>query len=97
VEAANTVIDKNKTKLDKIVWTANDLGPIKVHRSMTDAEEGRFVAGTIFEQKMQNQMNNGDFAILYRTNAQSRSMEDALRNEIFLPNLWWLSFTKGKK
>jgi DNA helicase-2/ATP-dependent DNA helicase PcrA len=51
VEAANTVIDKNKTKLDKIVWTANDLGPkIKVHRSMTDAEEGRFVAGTIFEQ-----------------------------------------------
>jgi superfamily I DNA/RNA helicase len=45
---------------------------------MTDAEEGRFVAGTIFEQKMQNQMNNGDFAILYR-NAQSRSMEDALR------------------
>jgi DNA helicase-2/ATP-dependent DNA helicase PcrA len=39
--------------------TANDLGPkIKVHRSMTDAEEGRFVAGTIFEQKMQ--MNNGD-------------------------------------
>jgi DNA helicase-2/ATP-dependent DNA helicase PcrA len=49
VEAANTVIDKNKTKLDKIVWTANDLGP-KVHRSMTDAEEGRFVAGTIFEQ-----------------------------------------------
>jgi DNA helicase-2/ATP-dependent DNA helicase PcrA len=46
---------------------------------MTDAEEGRFVAGTIFEQKMQNQMNNGDFAILYRTNAQSRSMEDALR------------------
>jgi DNA helicase-2/ATP-dependent DNA helicase PcrA len=43
VEAANTVIDKNKTKLDKIVWTANDLGPkIKVHRS-TDAEEGRLL------------------------------------------------------
>jgi DNA helicase-2/ATP-dependent DNA helicase PcrA len=46
---------------------------------MTDAEEGRFVASTIFEQKMQNQMTNGQFAILYRTNAQSRSMEDALR------------------
>jgi superfamily I DNA/RNA helicase len=45
IEAANTIIDKNKTKLDKIVWTANDFGPkIKVHRSMTDAEEGRFVA-----------------------------------------------------
>lgn len=80
VEAANSIIDKNKTKLDKIVWTANDDGPkIKVHRSLTDGEEGRFVAGEIFEKKMQNQMNNGNFAILYRTNAQSRAMEDALR------------------
>lgn len=80
VEAANTIIDKNKTKLDKVVWTANEFGPkIKVHRSLTDAEEGRFVASTIFEQKMQNQMTNGQFAILYRTNAQSRAMEDALR------------------
>jgi DNA helicase-2/ATP-dependent DNA helicase PcrA len=77
--------------------TANDLGPNKVHRSMTDAEEGRFVAGTIFEQKMQNQMNNGDFAILYRTNAQSRSMEDALRNEIFPSNLWWIVFYQRKE
>jgi DNA helicase-2/ATP-dependent DNA helicase PcrA len=80
VEAANAIIDKNKTKLDKVVWTANDEGhKIKVHRSLTDGEEGRFVAGTIFEQKMQNQLNNGQFAILYRTNAQSRAMEDALR------------------
>jgi DNA helicase II / ATP-dependent DNA helicase PcrA len=80
VEAANSIIDKNKTKLDKVVWTANDFGPkIKVHRSITDSEEGRFVASTIWEQKMQNQMLNGQFAILYRTNAQSRAMEDALR------------------
>ena len=80
VEAANSIIDKNKTKLDKIVWTANDFGPkIKVHRSITDGEEGRFVASEIFEQKMRNQMLNGQFAILYRTNAQSRAMEDALR------------------
>ena len=80
VEAANTVMEHNKTKLDKVVWTANDFGPrIKVHRSLTDAEEGRFVASTIFEQKMQNQLHNGAFAILYRTNAQSRAMEDALR------------------
>jgi len=80
VEAANSIIDKNKVKLDKVVWTANDNGPkIKVHRSVTDGEEGRFVAGEIFEQKMRNQMLNGQFAILYRTNAQSRSMEDALR------------------
>ena len=80
VEAANSIIDKNKTKLDKVVWTANDFGSkIKVHRSVTDGEEGRFVASEIFEQKMRNQMLNGQFAILYRTNAQSRAMEDALR------------------
>ncbi|KGO89877.1 ATP-dependent helicase [Flavobacterium suncheonense] len=80
VEAANTIIDKNKVKLEKVVWTANDFGPkIKIHRSLTDGEEGRFVASTIFEEKMRNQMHNGQFAILYRTNAQSRAMEDALR------------------
>lgn len=82
VEAANSVIDNNKVKLEKVVWTANDNGPkIKVHRSLTDGEEGRFVASTIFEERMQNQKNNGDFAILYRTNAQSRAMEDALRKK----------------
>lgn len=80
VEAANSVIDKNKTKLEKVVWTDNDEGPkIKVHRSLTDSEEGRFVASTIFEEKMQNQLPNSNFAVLYRTNAQSRSIEDALR------------------
>jgi DNA helicase-2/ATP-dependent DNA helicase PcrA len=80
VEAANSIIDKNKVKLDKVVWTANDYGSkIKVHRSMTDGEEGRFVAGEIWEKKMQHQLSNGSFAILYRTNAQSRAMEDALR------------------
>lgn len=80
VEAANNVIDNNKTKLDKIVWTANDLGPkIKVNRSLTDSEEGRYVAGEIWELKMRHQLPNNKFAILYRTNAQSRAMEDALR------------------
>lgn len=82
VEAANSVIDKNKTKLDKVVWTANDDGSkIVVNRLLTDGEEGRFVAGSIFENKMEHQMKNGDFAILYRTNAQSRAMEDALRKK----------------
>ncbi|GAA4807726.1 ATP-dependent helicase [Litoribaculum gwangyangense] len=80
VNAANSIIDKNQTKLDKIVWTANDEGEkIKVNRSLTDADEGRFVANSIFENKMNNQLPNSDFAILYRTNAQSRSIEDALR------------------
>lgn len=82
VEAANNVIDKNKTKLDKIVWTSNEDGPkIKVHRSVTDGEEGRYVASTIFEQKMHNQLPNNHFAVLYRTNAQSRAIEDALRKK----------------
>ncbi len=80
VNAANSIIDKNKSKIDKVVWTANDEGQkIKVHRSMTDGDEGRHVASTIFETKMQNQLRNKDFAILYRTNAQSRAIEDALR------------------
>ncbi|WP_041633232.1 ATP-dependent helicase [Maribacter sp. HTCC2170] len=80
VNAANSIIAKNKNQLEKVVWTENDDGPaIKVHRSITDAEEGRFVAGSIFENKMQNQLLNGEFAILYRTNSQSRAMEDALR------------------
>lgn len=80
VNAANSIIDKNETKLDKIVWTANDEGAkIKVNRSLTDGDEGRFVASTIWENKMQDQLMNSDFAILYRTNAQSRSIEDALR------------------
>ncbi|GAA4974498.1 ATP-dependent helicase [Algibacter aquimarinus] len=80
VNAANSIIDKNQTKLDKIVWTANDEGEkIKVNRSLTDGDEGRYVASTIFETKMQNQLMHSDFAVLYRTNAQSRAIEDALR------------------
>lgn len=80
VNAANSIIDKNQTKLDKVVWTANEEGAkIKVHRSINDGDEGRYVASSIFENKMQNQLQNSDFAVLYRTNAQSRAIEDALR------------------
>ncbi|NJB35747.1 ATP-dependent helicase [Croceivirga sp. JEA036] len=80
VKAANSVIEKNKNQLEKVVWTSNEDGnQIIVHRSPTDAEEGRYVAGSIFENKMQHQLPNGDFAVLYRTNSQSRAIEDALR------------------
>jgi DNA helicase-2/ATP-dependent DNA helicase PcrA len=80
VGAANSVIEHNKTKIDKIVWTANEEGhKVKVHRSMTDGLEGHYVASTIWDEKMNNQLHNNDFAVLYRTNAQSRSIEDALR------------------
>jgi DNA helicase-2/ATP-dependent DNA helicase PcrA len=80
VNAANSIIEKNQTKLEKVVWTANEEGPkIIVNRSLTDGDEGRYIASTIFDNKIQNQAKNGDFAVLYRTNAQSRSIEDALR------------------
>ncbi len=82
VSAANSIIEKNKTRLEKVVWTANDEGnKILVNRTMTDGDEGRFVASSIFENKMNHQLKDGDFAILYRTNAQSRAMEDALRKK----------------
>ncbi|MBL0128695.1 MAG: UvrD-helicase domain-containing protein [Flavobacteriales bacterium] len=80
VGAANSLIEKNKEQIKKTIWTDNGEGEkIKVHRSLSDNEEGAFVAHTIFETKMQNQVPNKGFAILYRTNAQSRSMEEALR------------------
>jgi len=82
VRAANSVIDKNKTKLDKEIWTANDAGDsVKVMRTISDGEEGRFVAQSIWENQMNHQLTSDQFAILYRTNAQSRAIEDALRKK----------------
>ena len=82
VNAANSVIEKNENKLDKVVWTENEIGSkINVTRLLTDGEEGRYVASSIFESKMRNQYKNKDFVILYRTNAQSRAFEDSLRKK----------------
>jgi len=80
VNAANSVIDKNKGQLKKTVWTANNEGSqIELIKSVSDNEEGRFVASAIFEQKAQKGYSSSDFAILYRTNSQSRAIEEALR------------------
>lgn len=80
VAAANQVIEHNQDRLKKTVWTGNDDGDkISVVRNLTDTEEGMSVARSIFETKMNEQVQEKDFAILYRTNAQSRSMEEALR------------------
>ena len=80
VNAANSVIEKNKEQIQKNVWTDNAEGEkIKVIKAITDNEEGKIIAQTIYETKMNNQLANSDFSILYRTNAQSRSMEEALR------------------
>ena len=82
VNAANSVIEKNKTKLDKEVWTSNDPGSqIKVMRTISDGEEGRFVAQSIWENMMNNQLKADSFAVLYRTNSQSRAIEDSLRKK----------------
>lgn len=80
VHAANSVIEKNKEQIKKEVWTDNPEGDvIKVLRAPTDNEEGRIIASSIFETKMNDQVRNKQFAILYRTNAQSRAFEEALR------------------
>jgi DNA helicase II / ATP-dependent DNA helicase PcrA len=82
VEAANNIIEHNQNRLEKVVWTANSQGEkIGVHRSMTDGDEGRFVANMVYDQVLQHQRPYDDFAVLYRTNAQSRSIEDALRKK----------------
>jgi DNA helicase-2/ATP-dependent DNA helicase PcrA len=80
VSAAGSIIKNNKDQLKKEVWTDNGLGDkIKLMRAVSDNEEGKLVAEDIFEDKMRNHTYNRDFAILYRTNSQSRSLEEALR------------------
>lgn len=80
VEAANSVIARNKSQLEKKTFTSNEEGSlIDVIKASSDNEEGRLVATAIFEEKMQKSLRNENFAILYRTNAQSRSFEEALR------------------
>ena len=80
VKAANSVIDNNKSKLSKEVWTENEAGElISVKKSFSDNEEGKIVSNLIFEEKNRNQLTNLSFAVLYRTNSQSRSIEEALR------------------
>ena len=80
LNVANEVISNNKGQIEKNLFTENAEGEkIKLVRTMTDNEEGKFVADTIQEQKLRNHFNNSDFAILYRTNAQSRAFEESLR------------------
>ena len=80
LEVANHVIKNNQGQIPKNLWTENEEGEkIKLVRTMTDNEEGKFVADAIQENKLRNHFYNNDFAILYRTNAQSRSFEESLR------------------
>lgn len=80
VNASTSIIANNKEKLDKHIYTDNPDGDkISVMRLPSDNEEGKAVATSIFEEKNQRRLNNSDFAILYRTNAQSRAFEESLR------------------
>jgi len=80
LHVANKVIGNNKNQIEKKLFTENIEGEkIRLVRTMTDNDEGKTVADTIQEQKLRNHYFNKDFAILYRTNAQSRSFEEALR------------------
>jgi len=77
--AANTVISNNETRADKALWTENPEGlPIKLFNASTDREEGSFVANTVKDMTRSGEARNSDFAVLYRTNAQSRIVEDQL-------------------
>ncbi len=80
INAANEIIKNNKGQIPKNLWTDNNEGEkIRLVRTMSDNDEGKYVADTIQEQKLRNHFRNNDFAILYRTNAQSRAFEESLR------------------
>ncbi len=80
VRTANEVINNNKKQLAKQIWTSNEDGnKIKMMVAANDTDEAKMVAGSIFETRLRNHFKNEDFAILYRTNAQSRLFEESLR------------------
>lgn len=79
LQAANNVINHNKNRRPKKLWTQNDEGEqIVYHRANNEQEEAVFVASTIDNIVREQGKNFKDFAVLYRTNAQSRTIEEAL-------------------
>ena len=99
LKVANEVIGNNKGQLPKELWTENEQGEkIKIVRTMTDNEEGKFVADSIKEQQLRNHYSNKDFAILYRTNAQSRAYEESLRKQGIIYRIYGgISFYQRKE
>lgn len=80
VEAANQIIKHNQDQIEKNVWTSNETGEkIAIYRGLSDADEARYIATQIWERQINEHLQPKDFAILYRTNAQSRALEEALR------------------
>ena len=99
VNAANSIIKNNEKQIKKIVWTENITGEkIVIVKTDTDNDEGRLVANTIAEIQLKNQAPNKDFSILYRTNAQSRALEESLRKKNILYKIYGgLSFYQRKE
>lgn len=99
VNAANAIIKINKDQMPKDVWTDNEEGPkITLIHAGSDEEEAATVANTIFETKMNKHANNKQFAILYRTNVQSRTLEEAMvKRNIPYKIFGGLSFYKRKE
>lgn len=99
VNSANSILKYNKNKLEKTVWTNNNEGEkVLINSFRTDSDEGRFVVNDIIKNRSFQNKENRDFAILYRTNAQSRSIEDALRiNNVPYKIFGGLSFYQRKE
>ena len=80
VKAANSLIEKNREQIRKEVFSENDKGePITVFNAYSDVEEGEIVANKIAQLRTKKGYSYDEFAVLYRTNAQSRIFEEALR------------------
>ena len=85
LEAANAVIDNNEGRPDKVLWTDKDMGPkIRHFEAQSELEEAAFISETIAKQHDIHEVPYGNMAILYRTNAQSRALEEGSSNEAFL-------------
>ncbi len=99
VKIANQIIKKNRNQLDKSIWTDNPGGnKIKLIEAASDNDEGRMIANLILEHKLRDHLSNNDFAILYRTNAQSRSFEESLRRQNIAYKIYGgLSFYQRKE
>ncbi|MCT3584119.1 DNA helicase PcrA, partial [Levilactobacillus brevis] len=79
LRAANDVIQRNVNRKKKDLWTDNAEGePISYYRGQNENDEAHYVVAKIQEEREQNHHDYGDFAILYRTNAQSRVIEETL-------------------
>lgn len=80
VNASNSIISNNRDQIKKNVWTGNAVGdPIKLFRATDERDEGNKVADSIIKSRLDKSLNYSDFAILYRTNSQSRAIEDSLK------------------